>query len=51
MMENNEQMLEEKKKLVDTIEVEGYSNCSGAEDYRCDHDCIFFHNAVISKVE
>lgn len=52
IMNNNEkQLLMEKKELIERIEVEGYDDCGGPEDYKCDHDCIFFHNAIISAVE
>ncbi|WP_425449253.1 hypothetical protein [Dethiothermospora halolimnae] len=48
---NKKELLKEKKELLKKIEVEGYGNCADEEDYRCDHDCIFAHNAVISGVE
>lgn len=33
------------------LEVEGYADCAGAEDYACDHDCAFLGNRVISGVD
>ena len=45
----NEIKNENIKNVNEEIVVEGYANCSGDEDYRCDHDCVILGNPVISS--
>lgn len=47
----NEIKNENIKNVNEEIVVEGYANCSGDEDYRCDHDCVILGNPVISAVD